>query len=113
MDIDVEQPAEQPSVAVLRLRGRLDMLSAGSVRERLREVVAGGRHHLVVDLSGVSFVDSSGLSALISGLKQSRQAGGDLRLVNPAQQARLVLQVTALDRVMRPYGSVSEAAAGL
>jgi anti-anti-sigma factor len=102
-----------PGVAVARLEGRLDLLSAQELKTRLTETIAGGDARLVVDLGGVPFIDSSGLGALISGLKAARQAGGDLRIARPGDQPRTVLQLTTLDRVLRPYPTVEEALAGL
>ena len=99
-------------VAVVELQGRLDMLSAVDVKQRLAAVVAEGRHRLVIDLNKVSFVDSSGLGALISGLKAARVAGGDLRLARPDKQVRYILEVSTLDRVLRPYATVEEALSG-
>ena len=101
-----------PGVAVVRLRGRLDLLSAQDVKTRLTDSVADGQARLVIDLSDVPFIDSSGLGALISGLKAARQAGGELRIARPGDQPRIVLQLTTLDRVLRPYETVEEALAG-
>lgn len=99
-------------VAVLRLEGRLDLVSAGAVKQQLTELVAKGLWRLVIDLAEVSFIDSTGLTSLISGLKATRQAGGDLRIARPTDQARTILGLTTLDRVLRPYPSVEEALAG-
>jgi anti-anti-sigma factor len=98
--------------AVVRLNGRLDLLSAADVKGRLGQVVAQGDRRIVVDLNDVSFVDSSGLGALIGGLKAARQAGGDLRIARPPQQAQTILELTTLNRVLRPYATVEEALAG-
>ena len=57
----------------------------------------------------VSFVDSSGLGALISGMKATRIAGGDLRIAQVGDQARLILELTTLDKVMKIYPTVEEA----
>lgn len=100
-------------VLVVRPRGRIDMASAPSLRRRLAGLANSGRPRLVIDLAGVAFVDSSGLGALIGGLKAARQAGGDLRLANCGDQVREVLRITTLDRVLRPYDSVEAAVAGL
>src|SRR5215213_529446 len=94
MELTLETPAT--GVAVARLTGRLDLLSAGGVREQLNEAVAGGQRHLVVDLGEVAFIDSSGLGALIGALKTARQAGGDMRVARPGEQARMVLELTTL-----------------
>lgn len=81
------------------------------MKARLGQVVADGGKRLVVDLGEVSFVDSSGLGALVGGLKAGRH-GGDLRIARPAEQARTILELTTLNRVLRPYATVEEALAG-
>lgn len=109
MKTAVEVPS--PGVAVIALDGRLDLLSAAGLKLELTEAVAAGHHRLVVDLEAVTFMDSSGLGALIGGLKAARLQGGDLRIARPPDQARAVLNLTTLDRVLRPYATVEEALA--
>ena len=96
--------------AVIRLEGRLDLLSAAAVKTMLSESVTQGRRHLVVDLAEVTSIDRSGLGALIGGLKATRLAGGDLRVARPNQQVQLVFSLTSLDRVLKPYVTLDEAA---
>ena len=88
---------------VVSPRGRLDMVTAPNLREQLRTQVQRGNIDVVVDLSGVDLIDSAGLSALISGLKAARQAGGSLRIVRPSKQARSILKLTNLHRVFEPF----------
>ncbi len=107
MQIDVD--TRPGGVIVLRPEGRLDLATAGELKERVAATVSGSQARLVIDLADVSFIDSSGLGALISGLKSARLAGGDLRIANPGEQARLILQLTALERVIRPYPTLEEA----
>src|SRR3954471_8162058 len=99
-------------IGVVKLNGRLDLLVAAEMKQRLNEAVSAGHRRLVVDLSEVPFIDSSGLGALIGGLKAARLAGGDLRIASPRDQARVILELTTLDRVLRPYATVAEAVAG-
>lgn len=82
------------------------------MKARLGQEVAAGHKRLVIDLGDVAFIDSSGLGALISGLKAARQAGGDLRIARPTEQVRVVLQLTTLDRVLRTHATLEEAFAG-
>ena len=110
MDVTVEPQAN--GVAVVRLAGRLDLLSAADVKQRLLEAVDAGHARLVVDIGEVTFIDSSGLGALIGGLKAARLAGGGLCLVRPGEQARLILELTTLDRVLRTFPTTEEALAG-
>ena len=72
--------AEDMRTAVLQPTGRLNMVAAPALKSQIEESVGAGRDRIVVDFSDVIFIDSSGLGALISGLKATRQAGGDLRI---------------------------------
>jgi anti-sigma B factor antagonist len=95
--------------AVLRPQGRLTMVTAPRFRELIEQTVDQGRASIVVDLSATEFMDSSGLGALIAGMKAATQAGGFLRIAALTPQVATVLELTNLDRVLRPYTSVGEA----
>ena len=99
-------------VAVLHLDGRLNMVSAARLREAVTSTVAQGHTRIAVDLAGVDFMDSSGLGALISGLKTTRQAGGDLRIAAPSEQVKLVLQLTNMERVLLAHERAETAFSG-
>ena len=110
MELRVE--ATQTGAAVVRLDGRLDLVTAGEAKQRMVEAVDGGQRRLVVDMANVDFVDRSGLGAIVGVLKAARQAGGDLRIARPTSQLRSILELTMLDRVLRPYETVEEALTG-
>lgn len=103
--------SEVGAATVLAPSGRLNMVSAPRFKSCVDEEVGAGNARLVVDLSGVEFIDSSGLGAIVGGLKAARQAGGDLRIAAAGEQVRAVLELTNLDRILRPYDSVEDAAA--
>ncbi|HST72382.1 MULTISPECIES: STAS domain-containing protein [Kocuria] len=109
MQFTVEQ---KPTFAHITGTGRLNMVGAPRLREVVADVVADGSTHVVVDLGGTEFMDSSGLGALIGCLKLARQAGGDLRIANVSPQVRMVLELTSMHRVLTPYASADEAFAG-
>jgi len=94
---------------VLAPEGKFNMVAAPPLKTRIDDLVAAGKTHLVVDLHGVDFIDSSGLGALIGGLKAARQQGGDLRIAAVGEQALAVLKLTNLDRILSPYATVEEA----
>lgn len=100
------------AVSVVHLGGRLDITSAAEAKRLFAETVEGGISRLVVDLADITFIDSSGLSALVSGLRTSRQAGGDLRIAAAGDQPTAVLALTTLDKVFRLYPTVGEALDG-
>lgn len=110
--MEIDKRDLDTGVAVLRLDGRLNLVSAPRLKSAIDEVVEGGRTRVVVDLELVSFMDSSGLGALIAGLKKARQASGDLRITGVNQQVATVLQLTNLDRVLGAYPSVQAATDG-
>jgi anti-anti-sigma factor len=110
MDLTVE--ARDDGTSVVRPAGRLDLLAAPGMRQRLAAEVAAGRRLIVVDLGSVSFIDSSGLGSLIGGLRAARQAGSDLRIAGASEQARMIFELMALDQVLHPYATVEDAIAG-
>lgn len=89
--------------------GRLNMVSAPNLRTYVNEVVAAGSNRIVVNLAETTFMDSSGLGALIGCLKAARQAGGDLRIAAVQPQVTMVLELTSMDRVLTSYTSAEEA----
>jgi anti-sigma B factor antagonist len=107
VNFDVERLSD--STAVIRPHGRLTMVATPELRALVAQTVGSGRNRIVVDLSSTEFIDSSGLGALVSGLKSARQAGGDLRIARPTPQVEMVLSLTNLDRVLRSHERVEEA----
>ena len=96
--------------AVLHVVGELD-LSTIAVFDAELEQLHGD--DLVVVLTECTFIDSSALRSLVQAQRTARDAGNDLALVAPSQPARRVLEVAALDRVMRVYESLDDAVVSL
>jgi len=89
--------------------GRLNMVAAPKLREVIDGVVGAGAKRIVVNLADTSFMDSSGLGALIGCLKLARQSGGDLRIAAVQPQVNMVLELTSMHRVLTPHASAAEA----
>jgi len=98
-------------VPVLAVGGEIDVYSAPELREKLLELSHGDHTTAVVDLSDVSFVDSTGLGVLVSGLKRFREAGGDLPLVVTQPQILKVLEITGLSTVFAVHPTLAAALA--
>jgi anti-sigma B factor antagonist len=107
--IEFETAEVDPVTTVISPRGRLDLMAASQLRALVTDSVGAGSNRLVVDLADTQFMDSSGLGALIAGLKTTRQAGGDLRIARPTEQVLMVLELTQMNTVLRPYPSVEAA----
>jgi anti-sigma B factor antagonist len=81
------------------LIGELDMSTAPPLRDQLLELASDGATQVTVDLSELEFVDSTGLSVLVTALKRLRQQGGDMGLRSPRPSTRKVLEITGLTEV--------------
>ena len=112
MALEVETRPSENGVTVLAPTGRLDVAGAPALKYAIGEAVKNGPPKVVIDMEGVSFVDSTGLGSVISALKQIRGSQGELRLAAPNQQVRVVLELTTLDRVFPYYATVEEALTG-
>lgn len=95
---------------VLEVGGEVDVYTAPRLRERIVELVEGGSRRIVVDLSRVEFLDSTGLGVLVGALKRLRAVGGSLALVCCHERLLKIFRITALDRVFSLHDSVEAAA---
>jgi anti-sigma B factor antagonist len=88
------------SPTVMRLVGELDTVTAPRLRQELVALVEAGETRVVVDLASLTFVDSTGLGALVGGLKRFRAASGDLVLESPTPSVRKAWEITGLTSVV-------------
>lgn len=105
------QVAEIDGWTVLAPVGELDLASAPQVRQEGMRLVSGGVRQVVLDLGGVDFVDSMGLSVLVGLRKRLATVGGALRVARPGDQARRVLDLTGLSLAVPVFDSLDEALA--
>lgn len=97
--------------SVITVAGELDVVGAPELRQHVMRAVSDGLHHLVLDLSGIDFIDSFGLGVLIGALKRVRLLDGDLQLVVTEPRVRRVFELCDLDRVFTLHGDVRTAVA--
>lgn len=89
---------------VVTLRGEIDAFTAPSLRDDLRHLVEEtGALVIVVDLSAVTFLDSSALGALVGVIRRLRERNGELRIVQPRNAAGRIFELTGLDAVLDLY----------
>jgi anti-sigma B factor antagonist len=86
--------------AVISLIGELDFHTAPQLREEMLKLLNQGISRLVVDLSRLEFVDSSGLGVLVAGLKRMRERGGSLTLRSPSANTSQVLSASGLNKLL-------------
>lgn len=85
--------------ALIALTGEVDIYTAPRFKETMLDLLDAGVTSLVVDLSGVTFIDSTALGVLIGGLRRVHDAGGAMVLVVATPAVERILSITGLDRV--------------
>jgi len=98
--------------ALVQACGEIDIATSPRLFDALL-VAVGHSPRVVVDISDVTFVDSTGLNVLVSGLHHARGQHGELALVGPAGIVRNALHVTGLHRLFVIRDSVEEAASAI
>ena len=101
------------NVDVISLTGRLDAAVAPEIREEIEAAVSEGNGKLLLDLSGVTFIDSSGLSVLVLALKSANARGGRVALCKVNSTVRSLLEMTRLHRVFQIFDDEKSACASL
>ncbi|MBV8161264.1 MAG: STAS domain-containing protein [Acidimicrobiia bacterium] len=91
--------ADTTSPTTVVLAGELDLATAGRVREALIAISNSGEHRVVVDMTNVTFIDSTGLAALVGPLKRFRSMNGQIVLRSPTPGVYKLLTLTGLTRV--------------
>lgn len=109
MKIEVYELAEK--IKVMRLDGQLNAHSALQLKEEIAALVDDGVIQIIANLTQVDFVDSSGLAALVSGMRKTREEGGNFKLVGVQPMVMQVFELTALDRVFDFHPDEEAAAA--
>lgn len=101
MHITAEQRNEKTLLSLQE--ERLDAHNSGDLKEYLQRTLENGTHELIVDLSAVCFIDSSGLGALLSGYKNANLRQGYLVLAGLQPRVQSMFELTRLHRVFDIY----------
>ncbi len=95
---------------VLDLRGKITLgPDTEMLRNKVRQLLEGGHRRVILDLGGVSYIDSAGLSTLVASYTSARKAGGELKLLNLTKIVHDVLQITRLSTVFEIYDNLEAA----
>ena len=100
-------------LALVSVSGELDLHTAGCLQARIEEADTVGAGTDVVDLSEISFIDSSALEVLVRETKRLEGRGHSLVLVTNDPRTRRVVEVTGLNRVLRTYATLQDALSDL
>lgn len=98
---------------ILYLNGRFDANVSAMVVEHIDKAADASAPNAIVNMAEVPFIDSSGLTVLVRGLKRCRQRGGDLVLCNLQQPVQIIFELTSMDRAFKIFTDEAAARAAL
>ena len=101
----------QQGLIVLTTVGELDAFTVSRFRQEVAQIAAGS--HVVIDMSAVPFLDSSGLGALIGAIRRVRELGGEVAVACNRPSVEHLLHTTGIDRIVTIAETVQDAAASL
>jgi len=104
---------EPDGPAVVMVSGDVDWMTHAALERKLEELIDAGETRIVADLSAVGFIDSTGLTVLVSCFHRLKMGGGRLAIVCPSPGIRRVFERTGLDRLLGVAESSAEARASL
>ncbi|MBK7141013.1 MAG: STAS domain-containing protein [bacterium] len=100
---------EKGPVTVIQLTGRLDLASGSSLKEQVKKLLAKNETTIHLNLAQVEFINSSGLGALVSIMKEVRLTKGRLTLSNLASYVQEIFDITQLSHIFEIYPTEDEA----
>ncbi len=96
------------TVAIIESTGILDGVTSNELRQEVRDAIEQGANNILIDFREVTFINSSGLGALVATLKSVRASGGELYLCSLNDQVRIVLELTNMENVFKIFKDRSE-----
>ena len=105
--------SERDGVAVLAPQGDVDMNASPALRASIRPLVSKDKSRVVIDLSGVPYMDSSGVATLVEAMKLVRNHKGSLALCGMNDRVRGIFEIARLDQYFSIHDSIDAAIAQL
>jgi anti-sigma B factor antagonist len=106
LETEVRRTGDCP---VLAIKGEIDVYSAPDFKQAVVGLIDDGTRHVILDMSDVTYMDSSGFSTLLSATKRLRPEGGALHLVGTRPTVQRILHLTRLDTVLELHPDVDDA----
>jgi anti-sigma B factor antagonist len=108
VELDVST-TDQDGRSVVAAIGEVDLFTAPALDAELTRVVSSGASAVIVDLTGVDFLDSTGLSVIVKALKRVRESGGSLSVVVASERVGKVFRITGLDQILPVHPTLAAA----
>ncbi|TAM77432.1 anti-sigma factor antagonist [bacterium] len=103
MDIKVNVRPSDDEAHVVDLVGEIDVYTSPTVKDAITELIDEGHYHLIINLEGVRYIDSTGLGVLIGALKRVREHAGSVSLICTNPQVKKIFDITGLVKIFGIY----------
>ena len=100
---------EKESIIILDIQGEIDLYNAPEIKDTIQKLIEGQKYNIIINLEKVSYIDSSGIGALISSLSNLKKYQGSLKIINVYASVKKVFELTKLTSFFEIYDSEDEA----
>jgi anti-sigma B factor antagonist len=113
MNFHIEDESYKEDSIVIRLQGEVDLYAAPELKDHVNRAIESGKTKLILDLSEATFIDSTTLGILVSGMKRLRPRGGMLAVLCPDPTMARIFDITGLNRMFSVHDTLDAAMAAL
>lgn len=111
MNLTMHSRTPNETTCILAIEGEIDVYTSPQLKQDITQLAEKGVKHLIINLSQVEYLDSTGLGVLIGGLKRLRENDGNMALVGPGMRILRIFEITGLDKIFDIFATEEEAAA--
>lgn len=113
MNLNITEELRKNNISILKLEGEVDVYTSPLLKEKIETLIKAKRPFIVLDLKGLSYMDSTGLGIMLAELMRVRNNGGNMVLVSPQKIIQKILRITNTDVYLKIYQNYEEAIANL
>lgn len=109
MDLEISTQDVLGNVTILTPVGDVDIYTSPMLKERINSLIEHGSYRILIDLSHLEYIDTTGISVIKSSLSQIHSHNGDIRLLSPMALVKRMLELTNVDKIAKIYDKQSDA----
>ena len=108
MEIKIKKESD---VSILEIEGEVDVYYSSRLEEKVKNLISEGERRVIIDMTEVSYMDSSGLGVLVGSLKNLKKSKGEMKIAGVKGEIMNVFEITRLNTFFDMYNTVPEALA--
>jgi anti-sigma B factor antagonist len=113
MNFHISDESRSEDLMIIKLQGEVDLYAAPELKDHVNRAIEAGKTKLVLDLSETTFIDSTTLGILVSGMKRLRPRGGMLAVLCPDPTMARIFDITGLNRMFSVHDTLEAALTAL